>query len=415
MLRPLMHIVMPWFYGWNILGICLVFQALTLGVVFSTFTFWAKPWMEEFDVTRATVMTAMMLQQLVSGVLAPFVGRAFDRGSIRAIVSLGPVLLAVGLTLIGYASTFVQIIAVYALVLPFATTLTGVLAAQVLAAKWFANKPGFAIGIVAVGSNVGGMIVPLLATLLLDHFDWRTAHFALAAFCLLVAAPLIWLVVRNPPPAAARTVVAGPAPADTEWTTRRILTTPVFWIMLLGFVPPMFAIAGFQFNLAPYTHDLGIDPKRAAVLFSIFSVAGIIGKLAYGVLADRINHRWLAMVGVATVALPFVMLSWRPDFEGLVLCCLVMGWSLGGLLPLAGAIAAQQFGPQAIGRVMGLFFLGIRPTALASPLAGLIRDRTGSYDPYLIGSAFVILLATAAFYWLTVPGDRRAGISAAPG
>ena len=45
-----------WYYGWNIVGAGMTFQAVMFGLTFFSFIFWVPIWSEEFDADLADVM-----------------------------------------------------------------------------------------------------------------------------------------------------------------------------------------------------------------------------------------------------------------------------------------------------------------------------------------------------------------------
>src|SRR5690606_29944422 len=126
--------------------------------------------------------------------------------------------------------------------------------------------------------------------------------------------------------------------------------------------------------------DLGISTQSAAIVMSLWSAMMIVGKVIFGALSDRFDHRSLYAGGLALFSVAMVLLSSEPSYPLLLGTVMTLGLAAGGQLPLIGAIISARFGPAAFGSVMGLFYFCIRPVALAAPLAGWLRDTFGSYD-----------------------------------
>jgi MFS family permease len=141
----------------------LIIQAVSLGILVYCFALFAVPWLDEFNVPRTDVMLTGSLLQFGVGIFSPFAGRAMDRFSLRSIILLGLALMCVGLVLVAQARALWQIQLVYATVFPLAIALMGTLAAQTLITNWFSTRRGFAIGLSATGTNLGGILFPLLA------------------------------------------------------------------------------------------------------------------------------------------------------------------------------------------------------------------------------------------------------------
>ena len=89
----------------------------------------------------------------------------------------------------------------------------------------------------------------------------------------------------------------------------------------------------------------------------------------------------------------------------LVIVCLMLGLSTGGMFPLWGLITAEYFDSTSFGRALGLMNLAMVPlTASAAPLAGWAHDRTGSYVGAIWGSMCVLVLAMFVIALLRPPG-----------
>lgn len=386
---------MRWYYGWNVVGVGLAFQAVTFGLTFFSFTFWVVPWMDEFGATRGEIMIAVMATNIAMGAIAPFAGPAMDRLSIRMLVCLGAISFSAGFALIAAATALWQIIAIYASLITLGTLFAGPLAAQTLAAKWFRAHRGMAIGWSSIGTSIGGFVLPLFVVLLLAELGWRTAHLILAALALVVILPLVWTVVRSTPeekgiePEPDLQDGATAPPSFPDWTTTMILRQRSYWVPICAFLPVMTAFGSIQFNLAPYVVDLGFPAQRAALLMSLLSGTMIGGKLFFGAMADRWDHRALYWLATGVMAGGILLLLSMPGYALLLLACVLLGFAAGGFLPLLGAIFASRFGPSSFGRVMGLTGPILTLSALGPVLMGWIRDTSGSY---LLGFQVMIAL-----------------------
>jgi MFS family permease len=396
----------PWFYGWNVVGVGVLIVAVLLGSVNFSFTFWVTEWMEEFGTNRSTTMLALSAAQVISGLLLPFTGRAMDRRSIRWLASGGIVTLAAAFLMISFATEIWHIILIYALFISGAEALAGPLVAQTLAARWFRARRGMAIGIAAIGTSVGGLLLPPLTVYLMTEFGWRAAHIMLAIGMVIVMVPVILLVVRNSPEdKGIEPEPEGPTPAPapgtgtTTWTSGLIIRSKVFWLIVLGFLPIMEVTSALTVNFGPYTRDLGIEKSHAAVLMSLWSAMMVIGKISFGTLADRFDHRALYYTGLLLLSGALLLMLGQPSFPMLVIAIVMLGLSAGGSLPLAGAMIGRHFGALAFGSAMGLFYLCIRPVAFGGPIGGWIRDIFGSYDYFLIIGLLIALAFAPCIYW----------------
>lgn len=379
-------------YSWRIVALTMLMQAVSYGSLVYAFALFVVPWLNEFGMARTDVMLAIFSLQIVSGIFSPFAGRLLDTYSPHWLVPLGGLSLACGLALISFATSWWQVILVYASLLPVGMALTGPLAAQIIITKWFQEKRGFAIGISAIGTSIGGFLVPILCSILLTQYDWRTTILYLASLALLLICPLSWFILQRRPPIALNLTAAlgeGALPASGEqsWTTREILSTRVFWLPIIAFLGLGLAFSGVQFNLPALAQDLGNSLSRSAWLVSLLSLSTIVGKFCFGYLSDRIDHRILYWCAAGFMSLTLILIQSEPSYTALCTASIFMGLAIGGWLPLLGIIYGKRFGAQSFGRVMGLAMMFITFGGLGSLIAGSIFDATGSYD-----NAFILFL-----------------------
>ncbi len=373
---------MPWSYSWNVVGLTLVFQAITIGTLIYCFSLFVVPWQEAFDISRGRVMIAITVLQLGVGALSPFAGRAMDAFSMRGLVIGGGVALAAGLLLASMATAMWQIIMLYALLLPIGMALTGPLAAQTLVTRWFQEKRGMALGISAIGTSIGGFGLPFLTSFLIDTTGWRNALQILALVAVIVIIPLsAWILRRRPPnPEPMSGGTASQAADLREWQVPDIVRAPMFWITVGCFLPINLAFGAIQFNLAAYTADLGFPTRYGALLISLSSACMILGKFAFGAAADRIDHRYLYCLMAGGMGISLLMLMGQPGLPMLISAAALMGVSGGGILTLLGVIYGSRFGATSFGRVMGLAMLFMTTASFGPLLSGWLHDVTGSYD-----------------------------------
>ncbi len=406
-----MMIKTPWFYGWNVVALAMLFQALTFGIGIYSATFWVVPWSEEFTAPRGDVLRAMMFMNIAMGLIAPLAGRAMDRLPIGTLVCCGAAIMAIGLALVAASQSLWQVIAIYATLMPVGLVLAGPLAAQTLAAKWFQEQRGLAIGISSVGTSVGGFLIPPLVTALQAGYGWRVTHLVLAVMVVALIIPLTWLVLQRGPatPVVKQSegdTTGAAALATRQWTTAQLFRERAFWAPVLAFVPLAFVFSSLQLNFGAMANDVGITDAIAAAMVSFMAVAMIGGKLFFGGLSDRWDHRVLYWITAAAMLLG--VLFFRLPASTLTYFCAMalLGIAAGGFLPLMGSIVASRFGPAAFGQVQGLIGPFMTLGALGPPFTGWIYDQTGSYAAALDILALVALPGAIAMYFLPARQDQ---------
>jgi len=414
-----------YYYGWNIIGTGMTFQAVLFGLTFFSFIFWAPLWAEEFNADLSYVQWANVGMMVAQGLISPFVGHAMDSKPIKWLITGGALLAALGFVAVAQATEVWHIIVVYCTFIPMGVLLSGPLAAQTLAAKWFTARRGFAIGLSTTGTSIGGFLLPPLVGFLFASVGWRTTHLILAALILLIVLPVVWTFVANNPedkglelePEAEVHEDAGPPHVYPTWTTASILRERNFWVVILAFVPLMTAQGAIQANLAAFAIDIGTARELTPQLISVMSLTMIAGKLFFGWQADHIDHRYLFIGAVALIAIVILLMLSEPSFAMLMVTAGILGAGTAAFLPMLGAIISSRFGPAGFGKVMGLLGPFTTLSALGTVFAAYIYDTTGSFT----GAWEIFLFATIPAVTLIMflkpkPGDenKKAKAKAAP-
>jgi MFS family permease len=326
--------------------------------------------------------------------------------SIRGLVAAGLTALTLGLLLLSATSAAWQVVSIYAAFMSLAMVFAGNLPSQILAARWFPEKRGFAMGLASTGFPIGGMLLPPLVAWMLLALGWRQTFVLFAIFCMAAVVPLVLAVVRNEPPAgaAARPDLAkaqGPAPDSQEFTVRQILGTRNFWVLALVVIPIMTGLMGFQANLAAYAAERGIATGEAAGLMSLMAFVLLGARFVWGYLADRYEHRLLFGLAAAGSATAYLAFAFAHGVAGVGATMMLLGLSAGGLLPLMGASLSYQF-RRSLGRATGLMALFMPISSFGAPAVARVEEALGSYAPALMAlSAFLALAVAAALFLKT--------------
>ncbi len=120
------------FHGWRILGVTLASQAVQAGLLIYGFGVVILPFAEEFGVPRQTLMLGSALLSLTTNLISPLGGAAIDRGWARNLMTAGAVMLALSFLALSRVTAMWQVLAVFAVMLPFSNLLLGQLTSSAL-------------------------------------------------------------------------------------------------------------------------------------------------------------------------------------------------------------------------------------------------------------------------------------------
>jgi MFS family permease len=355
----------------------------------------------EFGWTRQQVTSGNAYSKLLVGPLFGFLaGYVIDRFGPKRLMLAGILMAAGALVGLGYISTLAWFYVFY-LFNALGYVCGGPLPNQVLLSRWFDKNRGKAMGFAYLGIGVGGAIVPLLAHTLTQAYGWQRALQILGLIMVAVALPPALFIRESP--ATREPVAPGPGgvtPKPAMAAIGPVLRRPAFYLLLVGSMCSIGAVGGTMQNLKLYLSlDAGYAQGEIALIASLVLAGSLIGRITMGVLADRYEKKRVMLLIYTIVALSIPLLFFAGHRPVLYLFALTFGIGLGGDYMIIPLMAAQLFGVQALGRIMGIVLTADGVAEAVTPMAvATIRDTYGSYAPgflLLIGLAMLGALAVA--------------------
>src|SRR5947207_13024212 len=343
----------------------------------------------EFGWSRAQVTSGNALSKLLVGPLFGFLaGWLVDRFGPRRLMVAGILMAGIALVGLGAIHSLAGFYFFY-LFNALGNFCGGPLPNQVLLSRWFTAARGRAMGFAYLGIGVGGALVPFLAVWLTRAVGWQGALQVLGALIILVALPLA-LVVRESPEQTSPT-----SPASTNLhqpSVRTILHRPAFYLLLAGSMCSIAAVGGTNQHLKLFLSlDHGFTQGAAARIASLVLASSLVGRLGMGWLADRFPKKYVMLLIYLLVGSAIPLLFLTSTRGAIYLFAVVFGIGLGGEYMVIPLMAAELFGVQVLGRVMGIVLAADGVGEAVAPwLVGRMRDAAGSY-----ASGFVALIVCA--------------------
>jgi MFS family permease len=391
------------------------FSALfaVVGIALYGLPFFYDFFVTEFGWSRQEVTSGNAYSKLVVGPLFGYLaGWLIDRYGPRRLLLVGILMAGGALVGLGAISTLAGFYVFY-LFNALGYVFGGPLPAQVLLSRWFTAARGKAMGFAYLGIGIGGTVVPLLAFWLTSQFGWQRALQALGVLMILCAWPLAWFV-RDAPDAAPPGGAAGPSPAASTvpagaaaFSIRELLTSPAFYLLLVGSMCSIGAVGGTMQNLKLFLSlDQGYEQAEVARVLSLVLLGSITGRLLMGWLADRWAKKHVMLLIYSIVAASIPLLFFAQSWTMLYAFALCFGIGLGGDYMIIPLMAAELFGVHRLGRVMGFVLTADGVAEALSPmLVAAIRDRSGSYHPGFM--LLVVLAAIGATAVALLPNTSR--------
>ena len=373
-----------------------------VGIALYGLPFFYDHMVREFGWSRTQVTSGNAISKLIVGPLFGFfAGWLVDRFGPRRLMVAGILMAGIALVGLGAIHTLAGFYFFY-LFNALGNVCGGPLPNQVLLSRWFTATRGRAMGVAYLGIGIGGALVPFLAVWLTRAVGWQGALQVLGALIVVVALPLA-LVVRESPDSGLGTRGSGLGTSTSHSEARTpspepltsvgaLFRAPAFYLLLVGSMCSIAAVGGTNQHLKLFLSlDHGYSQTVAAQIASLVLVSSLVGRLGMGWLADRIPKKYVMLLIYLLVvsAIPLLFLTATPG--AIYFFAVVFGIGLGGEYMVIPLMAAELFGVQVLGRVMGIVLTADGVGEAVAPwLVGRMRDAAGSY-----ASGFAALIACA--------------------
>ena len=332
----------------------------------------------EFGIGTGLTSLLFSISTFIYFVLGVFTGRLGDRYGPRRVLLAGAVSLGAGLWVTSLAGNLWLGIATYGFGVGFGVACAYVPMVSAVGG-WFERHRTSALGVAVAGIGLGQMVGAQFVEKLIARYGWRGTFQVLAVVAtgLLVVAAV---GARRPPSVA----TPGEMPSMRRLMHNRRFALLYLSMLLLSaslFIPIIF--------IKKYVDDGG--GTRGALLISIIGLASLLGRLGLGALGTVLPLMRLYQISYLVMGLSYLIWLFADNnYTVLVVFALVMGSSYGGFIALSPAIAAQLFGLNGLGSVLGALYTAAGVGGLAGPpLAGLLIDSYG------FSAAIVAAMCTA--------------------
>jgi len=364
-------------YAWTRLVLALILS--TIGGVGMWSVVVALPAVQaEFGVARADASLPYTLTMLGFGVGGIVLGRMTDRFGILPPVIIGVACLASGYAAAASASTLWQYSLAHGLLIGFgsSSTFSPLLADT---SHWFARRRGIAVAIIASGNYLAGALWPPVVQHFIETNGWRQTLFGIGIFCAATMLPLVLALRRRAP---TEHDVDSAAWRDTTMRSRPLGFSPqaLQTLLIVAGACCCVAMSMPQVHLVAYCGDLGYGAARGAQMLSLLLGCGIVSRLIFGWISDRIGGLRTLLIGSSMQC--FALFLFLP-FDGLASLFVIsalFGLFQGGIVPSYAMIIREYFSPKEAGMRIGIVLTATMVgMALGGWISGVIFDLTSSY------------------------------------
>lgn len=386
---------------------------LCLGTVYS-WSIFRKPLEKLLTIGATDSLLPFTVLLVVFAILMPITGFYIERFGSRVVIAVGGVVMGVGYILSSFASNLAMLVITYGVIAGAGVGIVyGVPIA--VAAKWFPDQKGLAVGLTVVGFGLSPLVTAPLAKNLIGSYGIQSTFLILGiAFTAIIVA--ISTALKMPP---SDWKPSGWTPPTTTVSRDvgglELMQTRTFYGLWICYTIGTFVgLAAIGISSPVAQEIIKLDAGTAAMTVSLFAVFNGLGRPLFGWLTDKFKPKMAAIISYVLILIASIlMLSAR---EGQILTYLVafcLFWmSLGGWLAIAPTATLSLFNAQNYAKNYGIVFTAYGIGALLGTiLAGKIRDIFGSYTSFFYPTAALAILGIIISVFLLKPAVKKAADS----
>lgn len=208
-------------------------------------------------------------------------------------------------------------------------------------------------------------------------------------------------VVKDPPP---RTRWRVPAGTPLVVVSACVAAVQMSWSLVVPVLPL-------------YATEFGLGPAQLGLVVGIFGIGRVLVNIPAGMLADRVDRRWLLLWSVLAVVLTQALTGLAPGYWSLLAARLATGIAGGVAITSGMSLLADLTTTRSRGRDMAtLQAFQLTGGSLGPVVGGLLVVPFGLRVPFLVSGAAAVVVAVWAWQVLrTVPPPAAAPGAAAGG
>jgi len=383
------------FHGWLVVAAAFAVTFVGFGCAY-TFSGFLEPLQRDFGASRGSVSLVFSVACFLYFGLGVVSGPLADRFGSRRLAGIGMLVIGLGLAAASAAHSLIEVYAAYGLGVGLGVGCAYVPAVGAVQ-RWFVRRRGLASGLAVSGIGVGTLVMPPLATLLIDMQGWRGAYLTLGAFAAVIGGGMALLLENDPrarglgpdgdPPRPSAASAPGASVGEAIRSQRFIALYAACLICSFGVFVPFV-------HLVPYAGDHGLPATSAILLLGMIGVGSTAGRFFLGGLSDRMGRQaslLLMFIGMA-VALFIWLIS--TSVGPLAAFAFIYGVFYGGWVAVLPAVVMDYFGGRNVSGIIGILYTSVAFGTLIGPsAAGFAFDLTHTYTLPILASAAANIVA----------------------
>jgi MFS family permease len=372
-------------YCWVIVAAGGLLGCIAIGAMFSLPVF-LRPIAQDTGWSNTGVSSAMTLAFIALALGSIVWGNLSDRFGARTVVLTGSFLLSISLAMASQATSLVAFQLVFGILVGGSTA---AIFAPMMACVtgWFNTHRSLAVSLVSAGMGMAPMTMSPLAAWLVSMHDWRTSLLIIAALVAAIMLPVAFLI-RRPSALSSGSAAGSDETPEPVMSVGQALRSPQFIILVLTNFFCCATHSGPIFHTVNYAVTCGIPLMVAVSIYSVEGLAGLGGRVVFGVLGDRFGAKHVLVSGLLVQAFAALGYLYVRELGAFYTVAALFGFIYAGVMPVYAVLARENFPLRMMGTVIGGTAMAGGLGMATGPVAGgLIYDSFASYSWLFIGSS----------------------------
>ena len=327
-------------------------------IVYACFGLFLIPITTDFAWSRAQVSGVLGPVALLTAIVYPTMGRLTDRFGSRGPILIGAA--AFGLAVMALSATrpnLAQFYVQFALVGLFGACASAMMYSRVISG-WFDRARGAMLGLaLGLGNGVGATAIPVLALLLMSRFGWRGAYLGLGTLILLISCPVLFFLMKEPPPHEASD--PGTLAEPPGLTLMQAARTLNFWMMLIAIALGAGCMNAVLAHVVPILLDRGFSVAQGTAVVSVFAMVTSGWQIAVGWLLDKTGSPRMVAPLYLTAVGGLLLLEHATSLPMQLVGGTLMGLGMGTEFGALSYFVSRYFGLKRFGLIIGVMYSAV--------------------------------------------------------
>jgi MFS family permease len=407
------------FYGWWIVALGSLINAVGGGILFHGFTVFFLPLKNDFKASSTAISLLYGAARLEGGFEGPVVGYLISTLGPRAVIVAGVCMAGGGLLLLSLVNNYWAFFFIFVFVVYFGYNAGFFHPVTAAVNNWFIRNRGVGFSTVGAASCAGGMIMAPLLSWIVQDFGWRTGSITADLLLLTICLPATIPIRRSPElmglrPDGASSLAGsghefqpGPDIEEFDFSVREALRTKAYWILMGAISLRLFVTSAVNAHFIPILVWRDMSETTGAYLVSLYALSSIFTTVAIGWIGDRWSKPLVCSLALMPLIIAMVGLVFSQ--AAFLLYVFAVGFAVAmGSAPLNWALIGDLFGRRSYATLRGTMAVSYGATGFFSPIyAGWICDSTGSYTLVLITFSGVLLVTGCLFAILSLASPAK--------